>query len=197
MATSFSSKINCLTDNFIGRLDQTPISTGRYLWHITYDSNYSNLSIAANGLVCPKNYAVFAHSNLYKFEYTYPYFLDTWDIFFGGNHPMKGYEFSMYSFWRIDTLVAKVKWFQDPNMLEDAVGFSKPTYYVCTNNNIPNKALKLFKFDLSRYSSQRTFITRGNGVASVRPYRNDFDSLVPDKSINEYIDWRIKNIQTK
>jgi hypothetical protein len=195
MKSSFSSKVSPLTENFLARLDQTPIKTSRYLWHITYDFHERNLSIAAHGLVCPNNYAVFAHSNLYKFEYTYPYFMDIWDIFFDGNYPMKGYEFSMYSFWRIDTHLANITWFQDPNMAEDAIGFSKPTYYVCTNNDIPNKALKLFKFDLSRYSSQRPFITRGDGVASVRPYRNDFDSLVPDRSINEYIDWRVQNVQ--
>jgi hypothetical protein len=195
MKSSFSSKNSPLKTSFLGRLDQTPIKTSRYLWHITYDFHERNLSIAANGLVCPDNYAVFAHSNLYKFKYTFPYFLDIDDIFFGADDLMKGYEFSLYSFWRIDTRLANVAWFQDPNMLEDAIGFSKPSYYVCTNNNIPNKALKLFKFDLSRYSSQRPFITSGDGVASVRPYRNDFDSLVSDRSINDYIDWRVKNIQ--
>lgn len=195
MSTSLSQKTNCLTNNFMARLDQTPLKTSRYLWHITYDFHERNLSIAAHGLVCPNNYAVFAHSNLYKFEYTYPYFLDTWDIFFNGNYPMKGYEFSMYSYWRIDTRLAGVQWFQDPNMLRDDICMTKPSHYVCTNNNIPSKALKLFKFDLSRYLSQRPFITRVDGVASIRPYRNDFDSLVADRSINDYIDWRVLNIQ--
>ena len=184
---------NVLTDNFIGRLEQKPVRTSRYLWHITYERHYRDLQIAAYGLLCPENYAVFAHSNVFSFNGTYPYFMDFWD--FEIQTLDLSCQFSAYSFWRIDTHLANVDWFVDPNMLDETQidGFNCENY-VCALNNIPNYALKLFKYDRDRYVSKRPFITRGEGVASVRPYRNDFDSLVPDAKMNNYIQWRNKNI---
>jgi hypothetical protein len=187
-----------LTDNFIGRLEQKPVQTSRYLWHITRDYYYRDLTIAAYGLLCPENYAVFAHSNIFNFSYTYPYFMDSWD--FELIELEHSCQFSAYSFWRIDTRLANVDWFIDPNMFDDvqsesckSEGFNYKNY-VCSLNNIPNYALKLFKYDRDRYAYKRPFITRGDGVVSVRPYKNDFDSLVPDIKINKYIQWRNKNI---
>ena len=182
-----------LTDNFIGRLEQKPVKTSRYLWHITYDYDDRDLTIAAYGLLCPENYAVFAHSNIFSFMQTYPYFLDFWD--FEIQTIKLCCQFSAYSFWRIDTRLANVDWFIDPNMVGDAKseGFNYKNY-VCSLNSIPNYALKLFKYDRDRFAYKRPFITRGDGVASIRPYRNDFDSLVPDAKMNNYIQWRNKNI---
>ena len=182
-----------LTDNFIGRLKQKPVQTSRYLWHIKYGHYDTDLQIAAFGLKCPKKYAVFAHSNIFNFQYTYPYFLDFWD--FEIQTIDFCYQFSIYSFWRIDTHLANVDWFIDPNMVGEAksMGVSYQNY-VCTLNNIPSYALKLFKYDRDRYAYKRPFITRGDGVVSARPYKNDFDSLVPDIKINKYIQWRNKNI---
>ena len=181
-----------LGENFVGRLEQTPVKTNRFLWHIKYRDYQSDLGIAANGLLRPEEYAVFAHNNAVYFDITYPYFVDL-ELEMNTMGPF--YDFSNYSFWRIDTLLTNVDWYTDPNMVEDSeiVG-SKPHNYVCTLNAIPNHALKLFKYDRERYLTQRPFITRGDGVASVRPYRNDFDSLVPDVKINDYIKWRSKNI---
>ncbi len=188
-----SKSTSILTDNFIGRLEQKPVQTSRYLWHIKHNHYDSDLRIAAYGLLCPENYAVFAHSNVFTFNHTYPYFMDFWDFEIQSLDLYS--QFSAYSFWRIDTRLAKVDWFIDPNMIDDAKleGFNYQNY-VCALHNIPNYALKLFKYDRDRYVTKRPFITRGEGVASVRPYKNDFDSLVPDAKINYYIQWRNKNI---
>ena len=184
---------NSLTQNFLDRVQKTPVQTSRYLWHIKYDSYNSDLKIAANGLLCPKNYAVFAHTHNFGFNDMYPYFMDFWD--FDIQVLDLECQFSAYSFWRIDTNLANVDWFIDPNMKEDSelLGYNYKNY-VCTLNSIPNYALKLFKYDRDRYVTKRPFITRGNGVASVRPYRNDIDSLVPDVEMNNYIQWRNQNI---
>ena len=84
-------------------------------------------------------------------------------------------------------------WFIDPNMFDDvqsesckSEGFNYKNY-VCSLNSIPSHALKLFKYDRDRYAYELPFITRGDGVVSVRPYKNDFDSLVPDTDINKYM----------
>ena len=193
-----NARKSVLTDNFIGRLKQKPVKTSRYLWHIKYEHYDTDLQIAAFGLKCPKKYAVFAHSNIFNFNYTYPYFLDSWD--FEIQTIDFACQYSIYSFWRIDTHLANVDWFIDPNMFDDvqsesckSEGFNYKNY-VCSLNSIPNYALKLFKYDRDRFAYKRPFITRGDGVASIRPYRNDFDSLVPDTKMNNYIQWRNKNI---
>jgi len=193
-----NARKSVLTDNFIGRLQQKPVQTSRYLWHIKYGVYDTDLQIAAYGLNCPKKYAVFAHSNIFSFMKTYPYCLDIWDFEIQTIDFCR--QFDIYSFWRIDTRLANVDWFIDPNMFDDvqsesckSEGFNYKNY-VCSLNNIPNYALKLFKYDRDRYAYKRPFITRGDGVVSVRPYKNDFDSLVPDNKINKYIQWRNKNI---
>lgn len=184
---------NSLTQNFLGRVQKTPVQTSRYLWHITYEHYDRDLEIAAYGLLCPENYAVFAHSNVFSFNKTYPYFMDVWE--FDIEEIEHSCQFSAYSFWRIDTRLANVDWFVDPNMMDEThiEGFNCKNY-VCSLNNIPNYSLKLFKYNRDRYVSKRPIITRREGVASVRPYRNDFDSLVPDIEINNYIQWPSQNI---
>jgi hypothetical protein len=196
-----NARKSVLTDNFIGRLKQKPVKTSRYLWHIKYEHYDTDLQIAAFGLKCPKKYAVFAHSNIFNFKHTYPYFLDCWH--FELDTIDFACQYSIYSFWRIDTHLANVDWFIDPNMFDDvqsesckSEGFNYKNY-VCSLNSIPSHALKLFKYDRDRYAYELPFITRGDGVVSVRPYKNDFDSLVPDTDINKYIQWRNKNISLR
>jgi hypothetical protein len=182
-----------LKENFVGRLEQTPVKTNRFLWHIKYGSYQSDLRIAAHGLIRPENYAVFAHNNVFSFNISYPIFMDLWEVDLQTIRSSR--QFSAYSFWRIDTFLANVDWFTDPNMKEDTeiLGFDFNNY-VCAIKDIPNYALKLFKFDRDRYITKRPFVTHINGVASVRPYKNDFDSLVPDDKLNSYIKWRNENI---
>ncbi len=188
-----SKSTSILSDNFISRLEQMPVQTSRYLWHIKYNHYNSDLRIAAHGLIRPDNYAVFAHNNIFNFDLMYPYFMDIWE--FETQTLERCSQFSTYSFWRIDTRLANVDWYIDPNMFEDSKsgGFNYKNY-VCALHNIPNYALKLFKYDRDRFVSKRPFITRNEGVASIRPYRNDFDSLIPDVNINNYIKWRSQNI---
>jgi hypothetical protein len=187
---------DALVLKFNSCLDQTPVKTSRYLWHITENNETTNLYIAAKGLVARKNYAVFAHNNIYKFNYTYPYFLDINEFNNDNLFLVDGYQFTEYSFWRIDTQLANTNWFIDPNMADDYLFYApnlSPKNYVCSLNNIPNKALKLFNFDRNRYVNKSPFISYYSGVATIRPYKNDFDSLVPDYAINNYIQWKIKN----
>lgn len=176
--------------NFLNRLSKKPVITNRYLWHLKYNVHKSDLSVAANGLICSDNYAVFAHNCLNDFELLYPYLYDK-----------KKYclDLEDYSFWRIDTHLLNIEWFVDPNMKCDLSYYkyeAKPTNYLCTLNNIPNTALKLFNFNRYRYKSKNNFVNINNGVANVYPYRNDYDSLVPNHEINKYIEWRIKNVRT-
>jgi hypothetical protein len=180
-----------LNFSFLNRLSKKPVITNRYLWHLKYNVHQSDLSVAANGLICSENYAVFAHNCLNDFELLYPYLYD-----------QNRFNMSLedYSFWRIDThLLDNNEWFVDPNMkveLRFRNYRAKPINYLCTLNNIPNTALKLFNFNRNRYESKNVFVNINEGVANVYPYRNDYDSLVPNHEINKYIEWRIKNIQT-
>ena len=179
--------------NFLNKLSKKPVTTNRYLWHLKYNYHKSDLSLAANGLICSENYAVFAHNCLYDFELLYPYLYDK-------NNYYHNFKLENYSFWRIDThLLDNNEWFVDPNMKGELRYNSyraKPTNYICTLNNIPNTALKLFNFNRNRYESKNVFLNINNGVANVYPYRNDYDSLVPNQKINKYIEWRIKNVRT-
>ena len=177
--------VNPLTDNFIARLDRKPIATNRYIWHVKYEHYASDLLIAKNGLICPANFAVFAHNNATSFDNLYPYFLDKWEM--GRNwFLIDGFQFTAYSFWRIDTLKANTQWYLDPNMTIDAemLGFN-PQHYVCALNPIPSSALKLFKINLSHYANMPVKLKKGNGVVSVSPFSSDFEALEPVKIYTE------------
>ena len=143
--------------------------------------------IAKNGLICPANYAVFAHNRLASFDAMFPYFLDVWD-FHSDMFLVEGYQFTAYSFWRIDTQKAGVNWYVDPNMKTDAelLGFN-PYNYVCSIQSIPNSALKLFTIDRPRYVDMSPTLMVGNGVVSIKPYTTDFDALKPVRKINHYL----------
>jgi hypothetical protein len=192
-------KSNESTNSFKSKLSGGPVRTNRFLWHISYNHNMLNLFIANDGLICPENYAVFAHNNLTNFNDSYPYFMDLYDLNYG-DICYPGMQFLDYSFWRIDTFKIKQSdWFIDPNMELDYLIYCnteivRPINFVCTFNSIPNYALELFTIDVERFNNQKSFIKRSNGVANCSPYKNDFDALIPDYSINNYIKWKTGNL---
>ena len=132
-----NARKSVLTDNFIGRLQQKPVQTSRYLWHIKYGVYDTDLQIAAYGLKCPKKYAVFAHSNIFSFMKTYPYCLDIWDFEIQTIDFCR--QFDIYSFWRIDTRLANVDWFIDPNMFDDVQSESCKSEGFNYKNYVPRR----------------------------------------------------------
>jgi len=192
-------KVNGLTHNFRVRVSKQPIKTSRFLWHVSYNYNSTNLYIANEGLLCEDNYAVFAHQYVASFNDTYPYFLDLWEWDYNAvSYP--GKDLLQYSFWRIDTFkLNQFDWFIDPNMEDDYLCHCNtkvisPINFVCTLNTIPNYALKLFTLDIDRYNSKQSFVKFSDGVANCSPYKNDFDALKPDYEINNYIKWKTNTL---
>jgi hypothetical protein len=190
------TKLSIITLGKKPSLTQT-IRPSRFVWHVS--APYNDLSIAAYGLECPENNAVFAHNNLKSFDDMYPYFLDFWDIDFR-EISIDGIQFCQYSYWRIDTSKLNINWYVDPEMEGDcsiSCINSNPRNFICTPNSIPTYALELFEFDYSLYKNRPPFLTRGDGIVSASPRRTDFDCLVPEKEgVNEYKDWRLRNAQT-
>ena len=180
-----------LTHNFRSRVNRTPVVTNRYIWHIGKLNDDTNYQIAAEGLTCYSNFAVFAHNNITCFDHTYPVFIDR-NIFWDGPiFPL----LENYSFWRIDTQVAQVDWFEHPNMQEEisVYGLStKKASYVFSFNTIPNTALQLFHFDTKTYFKRKSFrVVSSNGVTSIVHTINDFATLLPVIHINNYIAWKL------
>jgi hypothetical protein len=150
----------------------------RFLWHVTWEYHSSDLSIAQIGLLKPKDYAVFAHNGLTDFNDMYPYFMDCWDF----DNRLVNTELSPffnYSFWRIDTKIAKVPWYIDPYCASEPF-IEHPLHYLCTPNPIPKEALKLFKFDLNCYLKRTPYVHYSNGAAHISPIYSDFDTLKPN-----------------
>ena len=180
-----------LTHNFRSRVNKAPVATNRYLWHIGNMHDDTNYKIAAEGLTCYLNFAVFAHNNITCFDHTYPVFIDRNIFWEGPVFPL----LESYSFWRIDTQVAQVDWFEDPNMQEEisVYGLStKKASYVCSFDTIPNTALQLFYFDTKTYFKKKTFkIAQSIGVTSIVHSVNDFATLLPVTHINNYLAWKI------
>jgi hypothetical protein len=159
----------------------------RFIWHITPYSDLINLSIAEVGLTCPENYFVFAHNNLKLFRDSYPYFLDSYE--FDTSLPVQSH-FSRYSYWRIDTQLIDVEWNIDPYMVEDVSVYcsrqAKAENFICTKSAIPAQALALFDFDYDRFVDRPTRLSFFEGGFSAAPCRNDFDTLVYNKTINHF-----------
>lgn len=154
------------------------VKPDRFLWHVTWGHTSSDLSIAQIGLRKPKDYAVFAHNQLTDFNDMYPYFMDCWD--FDNRLVRTEYSpFYNYSFWRIDTKIAKVPWYIDPYCASEPF-IDQPLHYLCTPNPIPKEALKLFKFDLKCYVERTPYIHYSNGAAHISPIFSDFDTLKPN-----------------
>jgi hypothetical protein len=164
-----------------------PVLHVRYLWHVNYNQHSCNWLIAKQGLVLPRNGAVFAHNALQTFEGMFPYFVDKHDCWFP-NRRKDGARFDAYSFWRIDTQRCSFPWYADPGMQSDAEFLGLPAHhYLCTPNAIPPEALMLFGFNLDNYLFRNPRIIKREGSLHVRPVRSDFDTLVPNTEINNYI----------
>jgi len=179
-------KIDWEDDSFLERLSPNPVKTARFLWHIYEKNRAKDLSIAAYGLICPPNYAVFAHNHCCSIFQTYPFMMDAFlECLLGGVPP----NFSQYTFWRIDTQKLNLDWYFDPNLYSPSPSNLAKVDYVCTPNNIPNTALKLFKFNEQRFQ-ESGFIREVNDVFSFTPFHSDFDVLIPDHNINSFIEWK-------
>jgi hypothetical protein len=182
-------KIDWKDDSFIERLSPNPVKTARFLWHIYEKDRAKDLSIAVYGLICPPNYAVFAHNHCCSLFDTYPFMMDAlMECLMGGELP----KFSQYTFWRIDTQKLNFDWYFDPNLYPSQPRDPHKIDYVCTPNHIPNSALKLFKFNEKRFQ-ETGFIREVNDVFSYTPYHSDFDVLIPDHKMNSFIEWRNAN----
>lgn len=120
------------------------IKPSRYLWHVTKKCDIFDYSIAKDGIICPKGYAVFANHNLHHLLNMYPISIDcNWEDYFF---------IDSYSFWRIDTYELDVQWYIDPFMKGDLDYFSainqynfNPSNFVCTPHSIPSYALELYE----------------------------------------------------
>jgi hypothetical protein len=162
----------------------------RYVWHIKPCDPSSALSIAEQGLIGKKENLVFAHNNLRLLEDSYPYFIDCYDFMMYRDIKPKEF-FSVYEYWRIDTSLLDFDWFIDPYMVEDisvyCSRFASVENFICTPNNIPPHALKLFNFVYSRYLDRPTRVQYFEGAVCASPCRNDFDTLVYNHQINGFI----------
>lgn len=174
-----------------------PIKPNRFVWHVTVKSLEIDLSIAYEGLIAYFRGSVFAHNGLADFYDMYNIvFFETGNV----SHlpDVAGAVCSVFSYWRIDTSLLPFDWYIDPLMENDhkvCHHGAKAHNFICTPNNIPPHALKLFDFNYKNYW-RGCYIKKGNGVVHVKPFRTDFDGLVPEKEwVNNYKDWRIRNVQ--
>ena len=181
-----------LTRDFRNRVVKSPVVTNRFLWHIRDAHEMDDYLIAQEGLTCYGNFAVFAHNNIKSFDHTYPLFLDR-NIFWDSDNVFPLLE--KYSFWRIDTHLAKTIWYEDPNMEPDIdiYNLSKTkNSYVCSFNPIPNTALKLFKFNTYYYLKRKKYkVLHTNDVCSIVHHSNDFEALLPCPSVNRFLSWKL------
>jgi hypothetical protein len=164
--------------NPIAKLLGKEVKPERFLWHVKWAYRTSDLNIAQRGLLKPKDYAVFAHNGLTDFNDMYPYFMDCWELDWD-QIKIKGSQFNYYSFWRIDTKIAKVPWYIDPYCATEPF-VEQPLHYLCTPNPIPKEALKLFRFDLNCYLKRTPYVHYSNGAAHISPIYSDFDTLKPN-----------------
>lgn len=184
-----------LKNDFRNRVVKSSVITNRYLWHIRDSIYQDDYQIALEGLTCSKNFAVFAHNNIQSFEHTYPLYIDKkrfWEI----DNIFQILE--KYSFWRIDTRLANTIWYKDPNMEGDIDYFNLSKVknaYVCSFNDIPSTALKLYRFNTLHYLNKKKIkILYSNGVGSIINNSNDFETLLPCQLINKYLSWKQKNL---
>ena len=139
------------TSNEIDFLQQMmelpPITPRRYVWHVgsapwyRRHSSVEQYSIATEGLKCscsrPSFNAVFANNNSFHYTRFFP-FID--DIVLEPCDPAVDY-------WRIDTYAFEAKWYVDPNMMYLLrLYYDDPSDYICTPDDVPPHALKLFHY---------------------------------------------------
>jgi len=183
-----------LWDGFRDRLNRRAIKTTRYLWHVTDNNPEVNLSIASEGLICDKDYAVFAHNNVQDFNALFPYIFTSKLSWMGCEEHDKFNALLRFSFWRIDTSLVDGEWYVDPNMERDLhrVRGLKVTSsnFVCTLVNVPPAALKLFQIDFERFFCKKPTVAVRAGVTSVYMPRRDFDCLRLDRDVDRFLNWK-------
>ena len=156
------------------------INPKRYVWHTSYRSLKRTFTaipgdftlrekIRKEGLVYKKEWAVFAHNGLVKPEYIFPFCIDHFS--FGDSVKTVMNTMTSYDFWRIDTLRLNEEWYVDPLMssdIEKRYPKMNKHWFICTRQNIPPTALKLFTFkDDNLDDIGKLKINHYDGVTSV------------------------------
>ena len=159
---------------------ETPITPQRFVWHVSYRSLEKGFlatpgdfsmrkKIRKEGLIYREDWAVFAHNGLVKPEYIYPFCIDHFSFGDSVNRVMK--TMTNYDFWRIDTFELKNEWYVDPLMnsdIEKRYPKMNKHWFICTRQNIPPSALKLFTFKDDQIEEMgKIKVTEYDGVASV------------------------------
>lgn len=156
-----------LCKSYIQRmLELEPIVPNRFVWHVTYPccdgiDNLKRFAIASEGLKVRYSRcggAICAHNRLSSISDFYPFIID-YDSFtdtFGG-FPAPSSSVLYSDFWRIDTRSYRGKWYIDPNMKDDCSIYSNthPINYICTPEDVPAHALKLFKLKMDVFLANK------------------------------------------
>jgi hypothetical protein len=168
----------------------TVINPQRYVWHITYRSIQKSFraipgdftlreKIRKEGLIYKKDWAVFAHNGLVKPEFIFPFCIDHFS--FGDSVKTVMNTMTSYDFWRIDTLFLNAEWFIDPLMssdIDNRYPKMKKDMFICTQQNIPPTALKLFTFKEEHLDEiGKLKLNHYDGVTSVN-FKKWTDNLV-------------------
>ena len=181
----------------------TVINPKRYVWHTSYRSLERSFrakpgdfslreKIRKEGLIYRKDWAVFAHNGLVKPEFVFPFCVDHFS--FGDSVKTVMETMTSYDFWRIDTLLLNEEWYIDPLMSSDIdkrYPIMKKDMFICTRQNIPTSALKLFTFkDENLDEIGKLKLNHYDGVTSVN-FKRWTDNLTehiweqPEKNIFE------------
>ena len=183
-------------ENFNHRmLELDPVIPERYVWHASTlyygEQRLDRFSIATRGLMHDYSRyakAVFAHNRIADIRDFYPLIVDFMDYEYGeSNGSYIQPEFlEGFDFWRIDTRVFKGKWYIDPNMKEELVWFdrTRPINYICTPENIPPAALKLYEFDFELFNFQLPYLMKNKND----PNRLPASCIKPVAKVNQWIE---------
>ena len=166
------------------------INPQRYVWHISYRSVQRSFraipgdfslreKIRKEGLIYKKDWAVFAHNGLVKPEFIFPFCIDHFSFGDSVNTVMN--TMTSYDFWRIDTMRLNGEWYVDPLMtsdIEKRYPKMNKHWFICTRQNIPPTALKLFTFKEENLDEiGKLKINHYDGVTSVN-FKKWTDNLV-------------------
>ncbi|MFA9212144.1 MAG: hypothetical protein ACEQR5_09970 [Moraxellaceae bacterium] len=145
------------------------ITTNRFLFHVSHPSN--RLAILKNGLVVLNKKdslipnGIYAHNTIQEPNFSwYPFaFIGEYDnSLFQDLCPVKHYDY-----WRIDTSLLPNEWYLDHAAIDDyqLIYNANPKHlFVYSSENIPVKALKLFRFQQEKHVQ---YISE-NGVLHIR-----------------------------
>lgn len=168
----------------------TVINPKRYVWHTTYRSLKRSFTaipgdftlrekIRKEGLIYKVDWAVFAHNGLVKPEFIFPFCIDHFS--FGDSVKTVMNTMTSYDFWRIDTLFLNAEWYIDPLMssdIDNRYPKMKKDMFICTQQNIPPTALKLFTFKEEHLDEiGKLKLNHYDGVTSVN-FKKWTDNLV-------------------